>query len=345
MKLVCISTVMLSIALVVFLSGCVSDATNPFNQAYCSSVGNCQVEEKAAEVYDIITIEKIEARPLPEGRVRPGSTVDVYVTLKNNDKNPVNQVDILSIAVSDPHLFTCVEPDSCEIKDKKLVSGGEKGYVFTLKAPEKWGSMTETATIEVSVKYKYQSTRLTTVSYLEKETYIDYINSGKKATVSIVNMPSNGPVDAYIDISRIGQPIVYDDATKDEVYPVLMSVTNKGQGEISSVSPGNFKLEFESDMGTFTSCDEAFGGDTCSGSGSKGTSGGSASASASSVSNTEEIRIRGSTPFNYYFDFKAPGSLTFLNDGMATTKLKTSVDYEYIIRKTYGMKVSVNAEI
>jgi len=404
-------------AVIGLMSGCTMPGDSPFAEG-CSSVGICQVEEKEPEILDVITIEGIEVRP--EERIRPGTQVDVIVKLKNRDKNPINEVDIESIAIDNMGgIFSCVgagetssasgssigsdcmsicssrgysdgtcssspisgwssvgscgsdgtktcycNPSSgsssggsptgsgstgvkCEITGKSMFSGAENNFPFTIKASDNVGSTALTGTIQVSVKYKYKSTRTTTISYLPRDVYIDYKNSGKQIATSIVNMPSDGPVEAYIDISSLGQPILYDSGNI-QPYNVFLSVMNKGQGEISSIAPQNLKLEFEGGSNTFTKCATEFGGDSCSGSSSSSGSSGGASGGAgtSSISNTEEIRIRGSgKEFKYYLEFKPASNLEFVNDAMATTKLITTVDYVYILRQKRDIKVSPNAEI
>jgi len=348
--------------IIVSLSGCVQDLSNPFSVAYCSSVGNCQVQDKEAEIKDAIEITGINVMPMAENRIRPGSTVTVYVTLTNKDDNPVGRIDIESIAISDLNIFTCGDGSSagtCEITGASLVSGQSKAYTFTITAPDNGGTTALPGSMEVSVKYSYSSTRLTTISYLEKDTYIDYVNSHGTTTPTLVNVPSNGPVEVYLDISKIKQPIPYDSANLEN-YPFNIQITNKGSGEIDNIAEEDLTLEFENGEGIFQDCSAEFStAATSSGSSTTGTSGTasaiscnrcptstSSGTSTSCISNSQAIRMRGNAkPFTYYTVFQPPSDLTFINNGMATTKLRTTVQYDYVLRKRYELLVSPRAEI
>jgi len=105
-------------------------------------------------------------------------------------------------------------------------------------------------------------------------------------------------------------------------------VLNKGSGEIDMIEAGNLDISFE-DM-NLEVCSKEFGGEGCSG---------------TSTSNNENITVRGSNPFRYYFSF-TPNTDIIKSDSITTTKkVKVSAEYIYRLPQTIDILVSPRAEI
>lgn len=273
------SLIVLVIFAVVFVSGCTETEAGIFGGS-CVSAGICTREVKGPEVKDIISIEEpIKVIPAPEGRVRPGSQFNVIVYLKNNDRNTQNKPTTIEwVGISDLNNFQCIK---CEEKNIELVPGQVKGVTFTLKAGDNTGTMAITSIFEVSAKYRSTSWRTTQIPVVEKQVYIDYLNSEAKMPLYITNINSDAPVELKIDDSKIEPPILYDDSSKDTRYLLYLEVINAGSGQIDSISAGKLSLKFEGSSSggqyaaaTFNYCDDDFGGGGGSQSGDGGSSSG-----------------------------------------------------------------------
>ncbi|MCK4429032.1 MAG: hypothetical protein KAU95_01550 [Candidatus Aenigmarchaeota archaeon] len=193
----------------VFISGCtIPDFEGGFGQQYCSAIGICEVDEVEVEIPDVIVIDEIKVLPMAGNRVRPNTELDIIVTLKNKDDNKA--ITLTYIGISNPGIFDCLD---CK-KTGKINPGQLKTFQFRVKSPDNEGTMAWRGELEFSVKYEYTSTRVTTLTFIERETYIQYLNSGGKVKVHISNVPSDGPVEVYLDISKIQQPIILGASVK-----------------------------------------------------------------------------------------------------------------------------------
>lgn len=313
---------------VVFISGCTNNGFPPVGGKYCKAIGLCTVEEKPVEIPDVIVIKKIDIPLMAEGRIKPDREIDIFVTLENRDLDKPITLTYVGI---NPGIFTCVD-----CSDKGVINPGqEKTFSFKVTSPDNPGTMALEAHLEVSAKYGYTSTRLATITYITKDTYIEYLQSGGKIPVNIINVPSDGPVELNLDISKIQQPVIIDEeSTKlsKGKYQIYLEVMNKGSGEIDKILPGDLTINFEKiELGT---CSEEFGGESCSG---------------NSVSNTDNITVRGQKPFRYYFSFNPSDSieneLSKDENRLTTTKkITASADYTYRIFKKVDILVSPRAE-
>ncbi len=320
----------------VFISGCVDNGFLPVGGKYCKAIGLCNVEEKEVEIPDVIVIKEVDIPLLKGGEITPNREVDILVTLKNRDVDNIIELEYVGI---NPGIFSCKQRGCISEEEAKgsigtINPGQEKTFSFKVSSPDNKGTMALEGHLEVSVKYKYTSTRLATITYINKNTYIEYLESGGKIPLDIINVPSEGPVELYLDISKIKQPIIIEEdsgTTPEGKYQIYLKVMNKGSGEIDKISAGSLTIEFE-DMKLGT-CSEEFDGEGCGGS--------------SSVSNTEDITIRGKKPFRYYFSFD-PSSLIendLSEDKLTTTKkISAEAGYIYRISKKIDILVSPRAE-
>ncbi len=197
--------IVLCLIAILFLSGC---QVNPeLERKYFSVIGEGTVEEKEVEIPDVIVIESIKIPALAGDRVKPDREVDIIVTLKNRDVN--KPITLTYVGISDAGIFTCID---CEKDGETSISPGQlKTFSFTVKAPSNEGTIAYSGHLEFSAKYKYKSTRLATITFIGKDDYMDYLESGGKVSVSIINIPSDGPVELDLDISNIHQPVVVGD--------------------------------------------------------------------------------------------------------------------------------------
>ena len=191
---------------ILFISGCTN--LNPeLEKKYCSIIGICNVVVKDVEIPDVIVIDNIKIPALAGGRVKPNRNIDILVTLKNRDVD--KPITLTYASISDPGIFTCID---CKKNNETSISPGQlKTFSFTVKSPSNKGTIALPGHLEFSVKYKYRSTRLATITFIGKNDYMDYLESGGKVPVSIINIPSDGPVELNLDISNIHQPVVIDD--------------------------------------------------------------------------------------------------------------------------------------
>ena len=313
----------------VFVSGCTMPDFIPVGGKYCKAIGLCTVEEKTVEIPDVIVIKNIDIPLVRDGRVGPNRKIDIFVTLENRD---VDKPITLTYVGINPGIFKCVD---CNKTNEKINPGQEKTFSFKVTSPDNSGTMALPGHLEVSVKYEYTSTRLATITYITKDTYIEYLQSGGKIPVNIINVPSDGPVELYLDISKIKQPVIIEDeSTKTSLeegkYQIYLEVLNKGSGEIDKIAPGKLTINF-SDMNV-KSCSEEFGGESCSG---------------SSVTNIKDIVVRGQKPFKYYFSFDPSDSIKneLTEDRLTVTKkIIASAEYIYRISKPLDILVSPRAE-
>ncbi|MCK4730209.1 MAG: hypothetical protein KAT28_02720 [Candidatus Aenigmarchaeota archaeon] len=197
--------IVLCLISVLFISGC---TVNPeLERKYFSVIGEGTVEEKEVEIPDVIVIESIKIPALAGGRIKPDREIDIIVTLKNRDVN--KPITLTYAGISDSGIFTCI---NCGDSGEKSISPGQlKTFSFTVKAPSNEGTIALPGHLEFSVKYKYTSTRLATITFIGKDDYMDYLESGGKVSISIINIPSDGPVELDLDISNIHQPVVIED--------------------------------------------------------------------------------------------------------------------------------------
>ncbi|MBN2095254.1 MAG: hypothetical protein JW727_04350 [Candidatus Aenigmarchaeota archaeon] len=313
-----------------FLSGCTDSS---FGGSSCSVIGNCKTDKKDVEVPDIIQITSAEVSPAPNGRVSPNSEVNIRVVLKNVNKDPDGSVTVSSFAVSNAHLLTCVD---CTAKFNgketfEMVPGQERAYIFKLKTPE-IDAMAATVTPEIAVKYDYRSTRLVTLTYVKKETYLDYLNSGKKLTVTISDLASQGPVELNFDMTYISdQPLIYEEGGSGEEdskssRAVWLSVINKGSGEISEIAPDNLRVGFEDNKGKIVDCSETFRD-------------GDIKDWGSWALNKQPIRVLSQNPQRYYFYFE-PTDLDLEDKEFEIVRLFATADYTYRVKKQVEMTVS-----
>ncbi len=303
----------------VFISGCVDNGF-PVGGKYCKAIGLCNVEEKEVEIPDVIVIKKVDIPLLKGGEITPNRTFNILVTLKNKDADKPITLTYVGI---NPGIFTCVDCSD----DGTINPGQEKLFNFEVNSPDNKGTMALEGHLEVSVKYKYSSTRLATITYVTKDTYIEYSQSEGKIPLDILNVPSDGPVELYLDISKIKQPIIIEEdsgTTPEGKYQIYLKVMNKGRGEIDKIKKEDLNIEFE-DM-VLGTCSEEFGGEGCGG--------------RSSVNNTDDITIRGKKPFKYYFSFDP--SVDSIEDDKLTTTKKISAEAEYIYRISKKIDISVS---
>ena len=192
---------------IIFISGCTTPGG--LGKKYCSAVGiDCDVKEKEVEIPDIVVIKKIDIPLVRDGRIGPNRDVDIFVTLENKD---VNKIITLTYVGINPGIFTCKEPENCEYSDETIGPGQDRVFSFKVTSPNNPGTIAIPGHLEFSVKYKYTSTRLATMTYITENTYIQYAKSGKEIPVQIINVPSDGPVELYLDISKIKQPVIVGD--------------------------------------------------------------------------------------------------------------------------------------
>jgi len=317
----------ITILLIILFSGCTSTTPFPVGQKlYCSVVGDCNVEEKSVEIPDIIVIKEVKVLPIVGNRVRPNSSVDILVTLENKDSEKPITINDIRI---NPGIFVCTcKGCSCEYTSQPKINPGQiKTFNFRVKAPDIEGTLAISATLEVSVKYSYESVRKASITFISEEVFKQYVESGKKIPVSIINVPSDGPVELYLDISKIYQPVILD---REKSYQMYLEIRNKGSGEIEKIDKGKLTLEFENLV--LEDCSDEFGGEGCK--------------DSDNTRNTEEIVIRGNIPKKYYFSFRPSNSLKIPSGQLTKTEIITAkASYIYRISKLIEIIISPRAEI
>jgi len=309
----------------------------PVGGKYCKAIGLCTVEEKTVEIPDVIVIKNIDIPVVRDGRIGPNREIDIFVTLENRD---VDKPITLTYVGINPGIFSCkrencTSEEEAEKGDKVLNinPGQEKTFSFKVTSPDNSGTMALPGHLEVSVKYEYTSTRLATITYINKNTYIEYLQSGGKIPVDIINVPSDGPVELYLDISKIKQPVIIEDeSTKTSLeegkYQIYLEVMNKGSGEIDKIAPEDLTINFR-DMNV-KSCSEEF-----------------KIINKNKVKNIKPIIMRGQKPFKYYFSFDPSNSIKneLTEDRLTVTKkIIASAAYIYRISKPLDILVSPRAE-
>ena len=299
----------------ILLSGCTDQL--PIGQKYCSQIGLCKVEEKTVEVPDIIIIKDIKVLPIIGNQVKPNSEVDIIVTLENRDLEKPITLEEVRI---NPSIFNC--QNRCVKKGERINPGQIKTFSFKIKAPNNEGTLALPAHLEVSVKYNYTSTRLVTITFINEDTFKEYIEGGGKIEVPIINVPSNGPVELYLDISKIYQPVILN---PNNIYQIYLEVKNKGGGEVDGIEQKKLNISFEGM--SINEASEEF------------------NISGNLASNNEVIRIRGTLPRKYYFGF-SPSDFEILKGQLTVTKrIIAKAIYTYRISKSIELVVSPKAEI
>ena len=309
------SKILIVFLILVLFSGCID--TLPVGGKYCSEIGLCKVEEKPVEIPDIITIEEVKVLPIVGNRVKPDAKLEIIVTLKNRDED--KPVTLTEVRIN-PGIFTCID---CEEKMLELNPGQIKTLTFIVTAPPNEGTLALPAHLEVSVEYKYTSSRLATITFIDRGTFVEYIEGGGKIDVSIINVPSDGPVELYLDISKIQQPVILDETTLN----FYLEVRNKGSGEVEEIEKNALEITLENME--FVDCSEEFDGKECK---------------EGEVTNKEPITIRGPTPKKYYFSIK-PSIETLKDQLTVTKKITAKAEYTYRITHPIELLVSPRAEI
>ncbi len=308
---------------VILFSGCTMPDTLPVGDKYCAEIGLCEKDVKEeVEIPDIITIKEIKFLTISGERVSPNTTVDVMVKLKNRDENkPVNLEDVRI----NPGIFSC-GCDRCNCNDSYEMNPGQiKSFTFTIKSPDNEGTIAMEGQVSASVKYEYTSSRKATITFTKKRTVVEYIEGGKKIPIHISNVPSDGPVDLYLDISQIQQPVILDNPGP---YNMYLEVRNKGAGEVDKIEADDLNLTMEN-MG-FVDCSEEFGGESCSG---------------DRVKNNKKITVRGPNPSKYYFAIDTSKVSVPSNQLTVVKTITAKSTYTYRISKSRNLLVSPRAQI
>ena len=304
---------------IILFSGCTTNIL-PVGGKYCSEIGLCEKEVKEnVEIPDIITISEIKFLPIQGNRVRPNTTLDVIVTLKNKDNN--KPVELTDVRIN-PGIFSCSCNDCICNDSGKMNPGQNKSFTFTIKSPDNEGTIAMEGQIRVSVNYEYASSRKATITFTNRDTVVEYIEGGKKIPVHISNVPSDGPVDLYLDISGIQQPVILENSGP---YNIYLEVRNKGSGEVEKIEKDHLTISLE-DM-SFEDFSEEF------------------SEEDENAKNNEDITIRGPNPKRYYFAIQ-PSGIT-LPDGQLTIvkTITAKADYIYRVSKSRNLLVSPRAQI
>ena len=185
----------LMIAIILF-SGCTADDL-PIGGELCTKIGICEkkvIEEKP----EVILIENINVMPSTE--VKANELVDVYVTIKNKD--PEKEIKGVNATISNPGDFECLNC-SFIITMHPLQP---KTLHFRLRAPNFKGTMHVPETLTFTVTFDYDSHTTKSIWLIGKNTYREYLESGRKVPITLSESKSKGPVRIDLEVDA-EQPI------------------------------------------------------------------------------------------------------------------------------------------
>ena len=185
----------LMIAIILF-SGCTAEDL-PIGGELCTKIGICEkkvIEEKP----EVILIKEIKV--LPSAEVKANELVDIYVTIKNKD--PEKEIKGVEAEISNPGDFECLNC-SFIITMHPLQP---KTLHFRLRAPDFKGTMHVPETLTFTVTFDYDSHTTKSIWLIGKDTYREYLESGRKVPITLSESKSKGPVRIDLEIDA-EQPI------------------------------------------------------------------------------------------------------------------------------------------
>ena len=231
----------LMIAIILF-SGCTAEDL-PIGGELCTKIGLCEkkvIEEKP----EVILIKEIKV--LPSREVKANEMVDVYVTLKNKD--PEKEIKGVNATISNPGDFECINC-SFIITMHPLQ---EKTLHFKLRAPDFKGTMHVPETLTFTVTFDYDSHTTKSIWLIGKDTYREYLESGRKVPITLSESKSKGPVRIDLEIDA-EQPIAVDwEGKKVNLYLQMNNVMDGIVYEFKNLNlsiscvPGGKKAEIAS---------------------------------------------------------------------------------------------------
>jgi len=188
----------LMIAIILF-SGCTAEDL-PIGGELCTKIGICEkkvIEEKP----EVILIKEIKV--LPSAEVKANELVDIYVTIKNKD--PEKEIKGVNATISNPGDFECL---NCSFI-LTMHPLQEKTLHFKLRAPDFKGTMHVPETLTFTVTFDYDSHTTKSIWLIGKNTYREYLESGRKVPITLSESKSKGPVRIDLEVDA-EQPIAVD---------------------------------------------------------------------------------------------------------------------------------------
>jgi len=182
---------------------------------------NVQTTEKTEKkTSDVIVIQRVETIPKPP--VLPDDSVELYITLANNDEQETIKG---SVELFDYSIFI---PQDATKKDFTLLPLAEKVIKFSLKAPSAEQIANVKVTPRVSFRVNYTFTGVTTyeIVVVNYEEIKKYQQAGKTLNLVTNKIIGSGPI--KIDAELVGSDFILAERSGT----LKFTVRNEGTGDL-----------------------------------------------------------------------------------------------------------------
>ncbi len=189
-------------------------------------------EKKVVEKPDVLTIESVKV--VPESSVLPGSSVMMFITIKNKADKSVNYV----LDIFNPSFFSVTG----YIKSHEIAPQGEDVIVVNLTAPSKdeIGNVAVTTSINFRVLYNYSTTTMYDVAVVNMDEIKRSQLSGKPISITLNKHVGSGPV--QIDMNLIGSTEGAKYILSGRSGVINLVIENRGSGDLKGNKIRNERL-------------------------------------------------------------------------------------------------------
>jgi len=289
--------IVVSILLIVFISGCINSPLE---------IPNLYItEEKKEETSDILTIESIETLPKPP--IFSGDSFLFYFIIKNKDDTKT--IKNVKVILFDPSVFkVSSEADKCsEASPCSLMPLDQKIISFNLTAPKKEdiGNVEINPKISFRVLYTLEGSTYYDVIGINLDELAKYQQAGKSLSLTRNKIITSGPI--KIDAELINAEAVI--AGKNGRLKFVIRNTGTGSLLNNAIGKNDLKIDFAGlevshDMEDIFSC------------------------SSNICTNKEEIKLIGKESPPLLFTIKMPGNIEIWK----TFTINARINYTYETR-------------
>lgn len=239
--------VVLLLAPVVFVSGCVEGGT--FQSLFGSLTGQ---QEKVVAPNDVLLIENVQVIPNPP--ITADSTFSVAFQVVNKGTTQEGSMEARGVDVfcydwgrchpSDPMEGVVVYAPTFNASPKTIYPGGAELVEFTFRAPTntELGRMEGNCPIRYKVFYNFDAMTTSDIAIVSRNRLVDAHRAGETLSVTPVQTQSRGPIKISVDFET-NQPV-------DEmlVVPVIIKIYDRGSGMYDKVNQSKLEIIFPPDF-------------------------------------------------------------------------------------------------
>lgn len=243
---------------VVLTSGCIGQGalTDFFPGAGLVKVSRPVVDPG---ITDLITVENV--RTLPAGQVLPDTTLKLFMSLVNNDKDPTRPVKDVIVDMFDATVFRSpntgrfcnadpneCKPSQCSSGTPCTMRAGEtKAIDFTLLAPTKdqIANIRTEAAMNFRVNYDFSGSTNYDILVVDSEELLRLQQEGKSISVSVQDTKGAGPI--KIDVSLFTPFVVTSGGETPDAF-IVFKLRNAGKGALKDNRIKQMTIDFPEDM-------------------------------------------------------------------------------------------------